>query len=310
MSLLGIDIGGTRLKCGLVSDSGTLLHQHAVPTPLELEAFRNAIRALVTGVMTHGSVEGIGFGCKGLVDFETTRVLNLPGAWSFLEGLRLDEMLEGLVAPGTPVAGDNDAKASLAGESRWGAARGKQDALLLTLGTGVGGAVLSGGHLLRGAAGLAGHLGHMTVEPDGLPCLCGNIGCLETVFSARAVESSMRALVHQGVRSPLCDAMRDRAQELTAQMVFEAAAQGDAMATALLQRKIHLLAGALTGMIHAFDPEVVILSGSMVDAGPVLFDPLREEVYRRTSGLVRRQVPIIPTALSDPSGIIGAAALL
>jgi glucokinase len=255
-----------------------------------------------------GPVAGLGAGCKGIIDTATTRVDTLPGPLHYLEGLRLSDLLAAALPPGVPVAADNDARVALAGERRWGAARGIDNALMLTLGTGVGGAILSGGRILRGENGVAGHLGHLTVDPDGEPCICGNRGCLETVFSARAIESRAHAVAHRGVASRITE--RSRAGPLSCDAVFDLAAEQDPLALEIVHRATHVLAGAIAGLAFTLDPAVIILGGQIARTGDLVFKPLREEIWRRTRGLLRRDIPVIPSALADPSGVLGAAALL
>jgi glucokinase len=306
---LGIDIGGTRLKAGYVDASGRILRMATTTSPASRQALEGALPALVWQVLAGETPAGAGFGCKGIIDPATTEVRTMPGIWGFLVGLKLRDLLDGVLPDGTPVHADNDAKAALAGEVAWGAAKGRRDVLLLTLGTGIGGAVLSGGRMLRGAADVAGHLGHVTVDPDGPPCICGNHGCLEAVFSARAIEAEAWTATHMGCSSPMADILRATPDVLNTRFVFEQAALGDSIAQGILRRKIRVLGACLAGLVHAFDPEIVILSGSIADAGDALFRPLREEVDWRTKGLLKRKVPLVPSGVNDTSGVAGAAAL-
>ncbi len=306
---LGIDIGGTRLKVGLVDGDGRILRQSLTTSPASKPALAAALPALVRQVLEDGPVRAAGFGCKGIIDRESTFVRTMPGVWNFLEGVRLRDLLGDAVPAGLPVSADNDAKAALAGEMVWGAARGRANVFLLTLGTGIGGAILSDGRILRGASDVAGHLGHLTVDSDGPPCICGNRGCLESVFSARAIEAEAWSATHLGVVSPMCDIIRAHPDALSCRFVFEQASVGDAIARGIVDRKISVLAGAIAGLIHALDPELVIVSGSIADAGDVLLEPLRREVRWRTQGLMRRDIPIVPTGVNDTSGIVGAAGL-
>ena len=149
----------------------------------------------------------VGVGCKGIINPDSTRIEILPGTLHFLEGLRLSDIV-GLPMD-VPVFADNDARVAMAGEMVWGAARDLQNAIMFTLGTGVGGAVLANGQLLRGQSGVAGHLGHVTIECDGPVCICGNRGCLETVFSAKAIEGEAWAAVRRGVDSSLTRLFRE-----------------------------------------------------------------------------------------------------
>lgn len=309
MILLGIDVGGTRMKAGLVDGDGRVLRQSSAPTPEGVHVFQQHLKILAAQVLQNEIPAGVGFGCKGIIEPETTLVDRLPGAWRFLEGTHLKDALSDLLPPETLVTADNDAKAALAGEVVWGAARGRKYALLLTLGTGVGGAVLDDGRLLRGATGVGGHLGHIIVDPGGMPCMCGARGCLETVFSSRAIEAEAWSAAHQGAASPMTDELRARPDALSCQRVFAYANQGDSVALLILERRIKLLGAALAGLMHAYDPEIVILTGQIAEAGEQLFAPLRKEVAWRTYGLLRREVPIVPGGVNDTSGVVGAAAL-
>ena len=225
-----------------------------------------------------------------------------------MEGLRLSDLV-GLPTE-VPVFADNDARVALAGEMVWGAAKGYESVVMLTLGAGVGGAVIANGQLLRGHTGMAGHLGHLTVDLNGLPCACGNRGCLETVFSARAIEGAAWAAVHRGFPSTLTQLFREQPQLATCRTIFQAASEGDELSLSIISNAIHALAAAVAGLLHVFDPEVLILGGQMVDAGEELLTPLRGEVWARSRGLLGREVPILEQEVSDKSGIVSAAGLV
>jgi glucokinase len=306
---LGIDIGGNRLKAGLVDNDGRVHNLKSCATPYSLPEFHTALRALVEQAIPSQQIETAGFGSKGIIAPETTRVERLPGAWDFLEGAALRDFIADLLPAATPIRADNDAKAALAGEIAWGAARGLRNALLLTLGSGVGGAVVCDGHMLRGATHVAGHFGHILADPHGPPCMCGARGCLETVFSSRAIEAEAWSSVHQGAVSPMTRAFRVHPDQLTCRAIFDWAAQDDPIARWILDRRIDLFAAALAGLVHAFDPEIVILSGQIAEAGEALFAPVRRALQWRTHGLLRREVPVTGPGLNDTSGVAGAAAV-
>lgn len=296
MNAIGIDIGGTAVKAGLVSSDGSVLDRQSHQSPISADA----MAALLTSIATQYGSEAaaIGIGCKGVIDPVTTLVRVLPGTLHFLEGLRL----AGLTGSTLPTTADNDARAAMAGEIRWGAAKGRRNAIMLTLGTGVGGGIVADGQLLRGATGLAGHIGHLTVEPDSAHCICGNRGCLETVFSAKAIEAEAFRIIHSG-----CDSALARMPSLSCEGVFHAAAAGDAIAQTIIGKAIRRLAAALAGLLLIFDPEIVILGGHIAEAGPALFDPLAVELKSRTWPMLRREVPLIRAVGCE--GIAGAAAL-
>jgi len=301
MHILGIDIGGTRLKAGLVDDAGAISCMTCSRTPATLAEFRREMERIVC----MRSADGVGIGCKGIINSATTRVEVLPGTLHYLEGHLLADLASGAAV----VRADNDARAALAGEVAWGAARGRRNAVMLTLGTGVGGGILADGRLLRGSAGVAGHLGHLTVDPEGPLCICGNRGCLETIFSARAIEGEAIAAVLRGVHSTLTAAFAADPRQITCELVFAAAAAGDNLARLICDRAIKYLAGAIAGMFGALDPEVVILGGQIAEAGPILFEPLQRQVTDRARRLVGHDVPIVRAEISEP-GIVGAAALV
>ena len=309
MTVLGIDIGGHQVRAGMVDDEGAIVASRTIQTPNDLDTFLPSLQGAIRWLLeTSGLPAGVGVGCKGIIDPDSTRIESLRGSLHFLQGLRIADLV-GLPVD-VPVFADNDARVALAGEMVWGAAKDRSNVLMLTLGNGVGGAAVVNGQLLRGHAGVAGHMGHITVEPYGAVCSCGSRGCLETVFSARAIEAEARAAVYRGCDSVLTRLFRDQPNLATCRTVFQAASEGDEIAGAILSQAIYRLAAALAGLLHIFDPEVVILGGHVADAGEELLIPLQEEVWTRTRGLLGREVPIVEQEVSDKSGIVGAAGLV
>jgi glucokinase len=309
MVVLGIDIGGSQVRAGMVDENGAILASRSIPTPGDLDTLlpglQDAIRWLLEATSPPA---GVGVGCKGIINPDSTRVETLRGPLHFLEGVHLADLVG--LPQDVPVFADNDARVAMAGEMVWGAARGRQNAIMLTLGTGVGGAAIVNGQLLRGHTGVAGHLGHITVEPDGALCACGNRGCLETVFSARAIEGEAWAAVHRGCSSTLTRLFREQPRLATCRTIFQAAQEGDELSASIVGKAIHKLAAAIAGLLHIFDPEAVILGGPVADAGADLMVPLQEEVWDRTRGLLGREVPLVEQEITDRSGIVSAAGLV
>jgi glucokinase len=308
MVVLGIHIGSAQIRAGMVDEKGAILAARSVSTPNELESFCAALHdALDWLIGVSGQPGAVGVSCKGKIDPDSTRVEILPGALHFLQGLALSDLVG--MPLDVPVFADNDARVALAGEVVWGAAQGRQDAVMLSLGAGVGGAVLSGGRLLRGHSGVAGQLGHLTVEPDGAVCPCGNRGCLETVFSARAIEAAAWSAVHRGCSSVLTQLFRGQPQLTTCRTVFRAAVEGDEVARGIVTGAINRLAPAIVSLAHIFDPEVVILGGQAADAAGDFLDDLRQLVWARSRTLLGRDLPIVEAQVADKSGILSAAGL-
>ena len=309
MVVLGIDIGAAQIKAGMVDELGALLASRTVETPPDLEGFVPSLHEAIRWLLEATALPaGVGVGCKGIINPDSTLVEVLPGTLHYLEGLRLSDLV-GLPVE-VPVFADNYARVALAGEMVWGAAKGSDNVVMLTLGAGVGGAVIANGQLLRGHTGMAGNLGHMTVDADGAPCSCGNRGCLETVFSARAIEGEAWSAVHRGCPSTLTRLFREQPQLATCRTVFQAASEGDELSQSIVGKAIHVLASAIAGLLHIFDPQVVILGGQVVDAGAELLTPLKEEVWARSRNLLGREVPILEQEVADRSGIVSAAGLV
>jgi glucokinase len=305
--LLGLDIGGTQIKAACVDESGTIVQTRRVNTPASLDDFKSAVRGLLQELLTPPvAIGAAGIGCKGIINPQTTRVEVLPGTVHYLEGELLSEIVAPVLPAGIPITADNDARVALAGEVAWGVARECRDAVMLTLGTGVGGGILANGRILRGASGAAGHIGHLTIDPDGPLCICGNRGCLETLFSARTIESEAFAAIHRGVESRLSAC---QSKVPTCAEVFALAEQGDAVARDIVGRATYVLGAALAGLAHVLDPEMIILGGQISAAGDALLEPLRKDVGWRARCLLRRDVHVVRSKLVDPSGVIGAAAL-
>ena len=236
MVVLGIDIGGALIRAGMVDENGAILASRTITTPNDINGFAPALdEAIQWLIESIGPPAAVGIGCKGVINSDTTQIEILLGHLHFLEGLRLSDLV-GLPLD-IPVFADNDARVAMAGEMVWGAARCHKDVLMLLLGTGVGGAAIANGHLLRGHSGVAGHLGHITVDPNGDFCTCGNRGCLETVFSARAIEGEAWAAVHRGCESSLTRLFRTQPQLATCRTIFQAASEGDELATSWSQEQ-------------------------------------------------------------------------
>lgn len=300
---IGVDIGGTAIKAAVVDLSGELTESFHASSPRTVPILRDFVASIVKRV--NRPVRGIGIGCRGIIDADSTRVKSSPGALCFLEGQLLSEAIG---AGDVPVCAENDARAALIGEVLWGSARGKRNVVMLTLGTGVGGAVLADGIILRGASGAAGHLGHTTIDPRGGLCICGSYGCLETHFSSRAIESDYWAHMHRAAPAKL--SMSNSGEVPNPEAIFRAAADGDECARYVVDRALEYLGAAVVSLLHTFDPEIFILGGNIAAAGQQLIAPIQEKIARRTRTLLGREVPIVFQKLVGHGGVAGAAGLV
>jgi glucokinase len=300
---IGVDIGGTAIKAAFVDSDGNLLesfHEESPRTTMALQTFLRKVRASASM-----PIVGLGIGCKGVIDPVTTRIKCLPGDLNFLEGVTLRNLVE---TDGLPFCADNDARTALVGEMLWGAARGRRNVLMLTLGTGIGSAALVDGVIFRGANGAACHLGHVTMDINGGLCICGNRGCVETRFSSRAIESEYFAHIHRASPARLSVDQTGRVPATAA--IFQAAADGDPCARRVLEVAFEYLTGALVSFLHIFDPELLILGGNIAAAGPELLSRMEAQVIERTRILLGRDVPILLQKTIGYGGVTGAAGLI
>jgi glucokinase len=300
---IGVDIGGTTIKAAIVGIRGDLLENFCEPSPRSISALRDFVRSVLKNAKV--PVQGIGIGCKGVIDPVSSRVKSLPGDLQFLEGQLLSDVVE---AGDLTVCAENDARTALIAEVLWGAARGRRNVVLLTLGTGVGGAALVDGVIIRGDGGAAGHLGHVTLDLRGGLCICGNYGCLETHFSSRAIESDYAAHLYRAAPAKL--SVDSTGQTPNTEAIFRAAAAGDESARHVLDCAFEYLAAAIVSFLHIFDPEIFILGGNIAAAGPQLLTPIQDKVARRTKILLGREVPIVFQKATGYGGVAGAAGLV
>lgn len=289
---VGIDVGGTKIAAGVVDANGSVIARRDTATPVsDRQSLVDAIIGVARDLAAEHSVEAVGVGVAGLVDRagETVRfAAHLPFQ---------DEPLRGELATalGLPVVVDNDANAGGWAESRFGAARGAQDAVFVAVGTGIGGAIIIDGVLRRGWQGASGEIGHLIVERDGRPCPCGSRGCWEQYGSGRAL---VRAAERAGFEVP-------HGAAITA-----AAAAGDERACAVLSEIGEWLGVGIAGLVAVLDPEVVVVGGGVSAAGNLLLEPARATFRTYLTARDRRPEPqVLLAALGPDAGFIGAADL-
>lgn len=303
---VGIDIGGTKIAALRISAEGEVLASTVIPTPAtDQTAALPAIEVAAAAVLDEG-VTAIGIGMAGLVDVRSGVLLWTPNlVWRNLP------LAEGLGQRfGLPVTVDNDATAAAWAESRLGASRGRADSLFVGVGTGIGGGIIAGGRLVRGAHGLAGEIGHIIVEPGGPLCGCGNRGCWEQVASGLAIARAGRHAVTEEPGSAIARLAGGDPLRATGELVAEAARDGDEVAGAILVGVARRLGEGVAGLVNVLDPDVVVIGGGVGEAGDLVLDPLREAFFATVEAAdVRPVVPILAAQLGNDAGAIGAALL-
>ena len=307
--VIGVDIGGTNLVAGAV-DPRLGVHHRARRTvagrelPALLETITDAVSEVREAV--GGEVEAVGFGIPCLIDDE--RGLAASSVHLPIAGVAFAEVMAERI--GLPTFVDNDANVALLAEHRHGAARGERVALMLTLGTGVGGAILAGGELYRGAQGAAGEFGHMIVLPDGPDCGpgCPSRGCLEALVSGSALAREARAAARREPDSGLGRALAG-GREIAGPLVTELAYDGDAAARGVLTRLGEWLGLGLASLVNIFNPDVVVIGGGVIGAGELVLEPARGVLARRALALPGAHAVIRPARFGAEAGMLGAAVL-
>jgi len=295
---IGVDLGGTNLRAAAVDRTGKILRKISVDT--NYVGGRDAVIGdIVRSVndlkddYTDIRLAGVGIGVPGFILLKKgfiTNSNNLP----YLENFPVRDEIEKRL--GTPITLENDANAAALGEKWMGAGREVDDLVLLTLGTGIGGGIIMGGRVLHGMDGMAAELGHLTVDPFGPPCGCGNLGCLEKLASATAVESTAML-------------MSLSANPLTSKEVFELAANGNKKAQAIFDQMGRALGIALANLINTFNFPLYLLSGGMLPAWDQFFPELEAEVTKRSFTYRNSKTSIKRATLGSEAGLIGAAYL-
>lgn len=301
------DFGGTWLRAALVDETGPIRERREIPTPrtTETDAVTREIVDLMAGMMPADGPDpaAVCIATAGLVDADRGRVDISPNIPAFR-----NLVLTGPVSArtGIPVFIENDASAAALGEHRFGAARGVRHLLHATLGTGIGGGIVVNGHLYRGANGLAGEIGHTVIDVSGPRCKCGSRGCLEAMASGTAFAERARRLIESG-KSPLLAEIAGEGPPTGVHLV-EAARRGDRISEAEIRNGGHLLGVAIGGFINILNPDMVTLSGGLLDIGDMLLEPLHQAVKAFGYGAAPR-TPIRLSELGDDAGLLGAAAV-
>lgn len=310
---IGIDIGGTKVAGGVVHLDGTVGRRARRDTPHRSTAPR-VVEDMIVDVVAElveaeeDPVSAVGIGAAGFVAADRATVVFAPHLSWRHEPLR-DALARRV---DLPVFVDNDANAALWAESQFGAGRGETHLVMVTLGTGIGGAVLLEGQIQRGRFGIAGEFGHMQMMPGGHRCECGNRGCWEQYASGNALVREARSMVLAG--SPLAADLTARvggdAQHITGPMVTEAAQQGDPTAAELLAEIGQWLGTGLANLANAFDPGAFIIGGGVSQAGELLLDSARDSFRRHLAGRgYRPEARILLASLGNDAGLVGAADL-
>lgn len=308
---VGVDFGGTSVKIALVNDEGEIKARRRIVTNdvasqgAWIEAVAHTVEELLKKDGHRTSISGVGVGVPGFVDFARGYIYdlaNVPG-WT---GVHLAELLEARLC--TRVRVDNDVNAMALGECTFGAGRAYQHALFVTLGTGVGGALLINNALYRGAFSMAGEVGHMPIEMHGLKSPQGRGGLEQYVGNRRIAERAVKK-IKDGRKSLISDLCSGDYALVTPELIHKAAEQGDALALEIFDFVAECLATAFASVTYLLQPQAIIVGGGISLSGRVLFTPLRKHLNERLSPFFAERIEIKVADLGNDAGMIGSAAL-
>ena len=293
--ILSIDIGGTAVKMGLVDHEGAIHARHEASvcfdhyqTPILTTVIREAQAFLAR---ESAQIEGIGVSATGQVDDRAGAVIGTNGKIPHYEGAQIKRDME--AAFGVPVFALNDANAAALGECFAGRAKGVQNVLMVTLGTGVGGGIVLGGKIFGGTRGIAGELGHFTLYQDGPRCPCGKRGCFESYAATTALVRRAKEATGEA--------------DMNGRIVFSRAADGDQAMLAVLSAWIDDIAAGISGLVHIFNPQMVLIGGGVSAQEALLIAPLRERVLRSVMPRFAECLQLEAATLGNDAGMIGAA---
>jgi glucokinase len=303
---VGIDIGGTKIAGGVVDDDGNIVEKLRVDTPIDTRALADAVVDMARHFGAAYDVTAVGVAAAGFIDRERATVIHAPNiAW---RNEPLKATLESRID--VPVIIENDANAAGWAEFRFGAGREVEHMVMLTMGTGVGGAVVAGGELFRGGHGIGGELGHIRFTRDGLPCGCGQNGCLEQYASGRALQREANAIADAGGIGAELAALREEKGTITGPAVSRLVLAGDPGAVEALRRVATALGEACGGFQAVLDPELFVIGGGVAQLGEDLLGPVRIAYETSLPGYGDRPVANFAIAqLGNDAGLIGAADL-
>lgn len=311
--VIGIDLGGSAIRAGSVTKEGHLHHFKRVNIPQErrkdlvLISITDIVKDIITLENARGNkVVAVGIGSPGIIRMERGIIVtspNFPG-W---KNVPLRSLIENSVH--LLVSLDNDANAAAFGEKWRGAGQKVKSLVCMTLGTGIGGGIILDGNVWHGAWGMAGEVGHITVNPEGQRCNCGNYGCLEAYSSATGMVKSAIKAIEEGKRTALRRLSGGDSGKITGKMIYDAAAGGDRLSIHVFREAGRYLGIAMANLIHILNPEMIVLTGGVTEAWDLFIPAAREELEKRTYHLSAGKTKILRGKLPGTAGVVGAAGL-
>ena len=310
---IGIDVGGTNVKLALVDDKGSIIYSNSVPTRAEMgyEYTVNNIKQAIYDLMKETrlstkDIEGIGFGFPGQVDYKAGIVRNAPNIPGWVE-VPIAKLIEDEFKIPTRV--DNDVRCAALGELNYGAGKGCENLICITVGTGIGSGLIINGKLVRGASNAAGEIGHIKLQMhDGPICGCGDTGCLEAFASG----PSIVAMAEDYIKGGKSTKFREMAggSDISPYVVAQAAKAGDPVAIRIFTIMGEYIGIGLASVVNLLNPEKIIIGGGVADAGDLLLEPLKSTLKSRAMKIAGAAAEVVPAQLGNTAGVIGASLLI
>lgn len=309
---IGIDVGGTNVKIALVNDKGGIVYSNSIPTRAEMgyeytvNSMKDAIRELLKETNSQSKdIEGMGFGFPGQIDCQKGVVRLAPNIPGWVD-VPIAEIMQKEFKITTKV--DNDVRCAALGELNFGAGKGCQNLVCITVGTGIGSGLIVNGKLVRGASNAAGEIGHIKLDMTGGPlCGCGDRGCLEAFASG----PSIVAMAEEYIKGGKSTKYRELANpDITPYIVSVAAQQGDAVAKRIFTIIGEYIGIGLASVVNLLNPEKIIIGGGVAAAGDILLNPIKETLVKRAMPISGAAVEVVPAQLGNTAGVIGASLLI
>ena len=310
---IGVDIGGTNVKIALVDFDGKIIYSNTVPTRAEMgyEAGVNNIKQAIKELMQETgesakTIEAIGFGLPGQIDYKEGIVKNLPNIPGWVN-IPLAKIIEDEFS--IPTRLDNDVRCAALGELNFGAGKGCENLICITVGTGIGSGIVLNGKLVRGASNAAGEIGHIKMDMTGGPlCGCGDYGCFEAYASGPAIVTMAKEYISGGKSAKYKEMATDGI--ITPYIVAQAALQGDAVSIQIFKQMGKIIGTGLSSVVNLLNPEKIIIGGGVADAGSILLDPIKATIADRAMPIQANAVQVVPAQLANTAGVIGASLLI
>lgn len=309
---IGIDLGGTKILIGLVEKESGKVVSHIKKKTKKEKGPENIVRKMVEGVeelleesgKSFTEISSIGIGSAGQIDRKNGIIIGAPNLDCY--NLNLKEILQNKF--NIPVFVGNDVEVATIGEQKFGAGKGCADFVCVFVGTGIGSAIVKNGHIIYGATGTAGELGHIIVDLNGRPCACGAHGCLEAYASRSAIETRIEGALKKGRKSCISEYLEE-GKAITSSMIRKSIEREDELVTQCVSEASEYLSGGLASVINLINPELIILGGGLIEAGDYFYKQTIKKAKSKSLPVPAEKIRFSKTILGDYSGVIGAALL-